>query len=765
MSAALAVDRRTVGHLARPVPLLAASTTCGALADQFAHHPELPAFAIRRDLDQFDLIDRATFLPSYLAGYNRDLFQNTLVSRFWQARTLVVPADTPTDHVGVLMTRDYPELLNSGFIITRGGDFLGIGLSIDLMRALAAIAEESNLAKNTFLANMNHELRTPLNAVIGNLELLSLGTLDAEQRELARMARVSADSLLQLIGDLLDLSKIQAQRLDLELSETRIADLVDEVLTITMPRARQKGLRLIWRIASDLPESLVTDRLRLRQVLVNLVGNAVKFTDAGRVVLTVSRRQRGPDAATVHFEVVDTGPGFDPARAQQLFEPFVQEDVSTTRRFGGTGLGLAISKSIIERMGGEVGCAAEPGLGAAFWCAVPLPPAAPAVRPAIGLRGQHVVICGAGDTAVALASELGRLDGVVTLRGLSDRVGVETAPALVVIVAGGEDEAAVLEAIAAWSPQTTALVVVVEAASASFGYRARRAGADHVLVAPLDGVELVGLTRPAGAAATPGAALAPSDVPAPLAGGRILVIDDTLTNRELAARQLRMLGFECVTAANGAEGLQLASAQLHRAILVDASMPVMDGIEFVRRWRAVEADAGMAPTPVIVVTAHAMAGDAERFMALGADGYLPKPVTLARLREMLLRLTAGPGSGKRPAPAVPSPGEAFDIAALGEMIGDDDRDALGELLAVFGEELPSLQAEIGAAVRNFDREALGRAAHAAKSAAGSACAGSLAAALAALERAAPHETPERLAGLFAEAETEFSRARAALDRA
>jgi signal transduction histidine kinase len=281
LHATAAVDRRTVGHLARAVPLLPSSTTCGALAELFSKNPDLPAYVIQRDGGSFDLVDRGTFLPTYLYGYNRDLYQRTPIARFWQQQSLVVSEDDPTDQVGVLMTTERPDLLNSGFVIVRRGEYAGVGLSIDLMRAIAVLAEEANVAKNTFLANMNHEIRTPLNAVIGNLELLALTRLDSEQHELARMAKISADILLELIGDLLDLSKIQADRLDLEAIDTDVWQLVDEVLTIVGPRAQQKGLRIAARIAADVPKTIKTDPLRLRQVLLNFVGNAVKFTDTG----------------------------------------------------------------------------------------------------------------------------------------------------------------------------------------------------------------------------------------------------------------------------------------------------------------------------------------------------------------------------------------------------------------------------------------------------------------------------------------------------
>jgi two-component system sensor histidine kinase/response regulator len=675
-NATAAIERRTVGHLAQTVPLLPSSTTCGALAELFGKNPNLPAYVIQRDGGSYDLVDRGTFLPTYLYGYNRDLYQRTPIARFWKQQSLVVSEDDPTDQVGVLMTTERPDLLNSGFVIVRRGEYAGVGLSIDLMRAIAVLAEEANVAKNTFLANMNHEIRTPLNAVIGNLELLALTQLDSGQHELARMAKISADILLQLIGDLLDLSKIQADRLDLEAIDTDVWQLIDEVLTIIGPRAQQKGLRVAARIAADVPKIIKTDPLRLRQVLVNFVGNAVKFTDTGGVFITVRTMGGSAGVELLHLEVVDTGPGFDPARAAELFR-FIQEDASTTRRFGGTGLGLSISQGIIRQMGGEVGCSAERGQGASFWCSLPIASTIEAERVDLtDLSGRTVLVVGSGDGRSAIADRLVGHGAAVLARDSTQdlaqdltqepAVPAPDVPSLVVAAAAPGDEAHLLERLPLLTAYKVPIVVAVSEVSNAFRYRAHRAGADYLIRIPEEAADLIPLAaRPTRRASVPTFAETARSKPfAAWQGRKILVIDDTLTNRVLAERQLAELGLSCETATNGLEGLEKATTGDYLVILVDASMPVMDGNEFVRRWRDFEAARGGLRTPVVAMTAHALAGDAERFKSIGTDDYLPKPVTLAKLHGTLQKwLGDQPRARERPQAA-----PAIDLSGLAEMI-------------------------------------------------------------------------------------------------
>ena len=753
-----ALDRSTVGHLIRQAPLLPAATTCAALADLFEKNPEVGACVVQCGEGSYDLVDRSSFLTRYLFRYNRDLYARTPVTHFRRSRALVVPDDLETERAGLLVTNEHPDLLNSGVVITRGGTYAGIALSIDLMRAVALNNAEANRAKNKFVANMNHEIRTPLNAVLGNLELLALTRLDGEQRELARMAKTSADALLELIGDLLDLSKIQAGRLELETVETNVAQLIDQVLTIMKPSARQKDLRLVAHSGVGVPDTILTDPLRVRQVLLNFVGNSVKFTAAGGVFLHVSVASDHPDSSMLRFEVADTGPGFDPARASELFEAFVQEDASTTRRFGGTGLGLAISKGIINQSGGEVGCSATPGLGATFWFTLPTKTASTQSAAKLpDLTGRAILVLG----------DAGQRRPIVDyLQASGARVVEEAAAAkadrfslAVGMLAHEHDLSHTLQRMNA-AVSVSRFAIAVVAPSESFKYRALRAGADHVVSVP------AGLAELALLAATdehhPSMAQRQAEKPTPFSAikDKILVIDDTLTNRMLASRQLVQLGLACDVALDGGEGLEKAFANKYAAILVDGSMPVVDGAEFIRRWRAREKEQNAGRTPLIAMTAHTLVSDAQRFLSLGADDYLPKPVTLRSLHGALSRWLSVPlREEDRPpvSPLKPGPSaSALDLRKLAETVGSSEPAVLAELLGAFLLDFPFLIGRVADATFRADRQELARAAHAAKSAAGSACAPALERLLHSIETQAATGGLEQLQFALTQAESEFA---------
>ena len=775
-----------VGQLLQTVPLLPPTITCGAVADLFGKQPTVPAFVVQMPKGGYGLVDRNSYMTRYLERYNRDIFQRRPITALVDGNPLVVDHDAPIKQVGLLVTSERPDALKTAFVITRGGDFAGVAMGADLMRAVARLAEEASVAKTTFLTNMSHEIRTPLNAVIGNLELLAATALDGEQSDLARMASVSAHTLLELIGDLLDLSKIEADRLEIEMVNCDVRAVIDEVLTIAMPRAKQKGLRLVGWVGAAVPATIRSDPLRLRQVLLNFVGNAVKFTQTGGVFLSARARIDDSGTELLHFEVTDTGPGFDPARAAALFEPFVQEDASTTRRFGGTGLGLAIARRIVEILGGRLGCSTEPGLGATFWATLPVavaatgtesrPAHAPTVFPArVVLVGSDMKAVGAVTAALAAAGIAVSRSGTAAIVPEGTAAIVPEGTAAIVpegtaaivpegtaaIVLDQADTTRTLEAIAGLVERGIAPLLLTADPSRALHYQAYRHGARHVLLYPGEIGEITALLETPEATREHAAAADPRVTTIAAAPGEalVLVIDDTGTNRELAARQLAKLGLRCETAENGLIGLEMTELRHYALILVDGSMPVMDGFEFARRFRERQSARGDGRTPILAVTAHALAGDAERFIAAGMDDYLAKPVTLEKLRGKLSTWLAA-GAAALPVPAPVEAGGAIDRAALAEMLGEDDPVAIAELLTVFLADFPGLAQPVAAAIATGDRAALARAAHAGKSAAGSAAARPLAALLARLEAMAPEGDVDTLSALERAVRLEFARVEA-----
>ena len=744
-----------IGQLLQAAPLIQASVDCGQVSSLFQEQPTVPVFVVAKPDGGFGLVDRNSFLTTYLKGFNRDLYLRRPISALYDSQPLVVDYYEAVDEVGLLITSQYPQALKSAFIITRAGEYAGIGQGADLLRAVAKFAQAANAAKSTFLASMSHELRTPLNGVIGNLELLSTTELSGEQIELARTASVSAATLLDLIGDLLDLNKIEADRLELEMIDCDVRTVVQGAFDIVSPKARQKDIRLRTFIDATVPARLRSDPLRLRQVLVNFAGNAVKFVENGGVFLNVRCEATGPDTVQLLFEVVDTGPGFNPARAASLFEAFTQEDSSTTRKHGGTGLGLTIAKKIIELMNGEIGCSTEPGFGSTFWCTVPAQVVEWAAPPEV--PSTTLWLLDDTESRERLGQELQGLPVTILSEGLENRAKFDVA----VIVDDGLPQTLHHLARARATEQT--VVLVSQAPTSIRRYEAHRSGADYIVdrqdIAPRLGAILASLKHHRDAVQRHALPAKLAEVDAP-----VLVLDDTSTNRDLATRQLGRFGLRCETAEHGLEGLTMSKEKDYALIFVDGSMPVMDGIEFARAFREREAAEGRRRTPLIAMTAHAIAGDSERFIAAGMDDYLAKPVTLEKLRAKVMRwlkVEAGAApAAPPPAASVPTTSRAIDREALNELLGEDNAEMRAGLLSVFVSDSPKALLRINRALEADDRDELARAAHAAKSAAGSSGARTLTTMLKDLEMQARNAPVDVLNEQLGRITAEFARAQA-----
>ncbi len=496
-------------------------------------------------------------------------------------------------------------------------------------------AHNASKARAEFLAAMSHEVRTPMNGILGMTGLLLDTDLDPTQRDYVRTVRSSAEALLSVLNDILDFSKIEAGQMALERIAFDPRRVVDEVVELLVGQALEKGLPLVAHIDPDLQRRVMGDPSRVRQVLVNLVGNALKFTEAGRVVVRVAPEVGALGRAILRFEVRDTGIGIPPERIEKLFQPFEQGDVTINRRFGGTGLGLFISRTLVERMGGRLGVRSAPGAGSTFWFVLPLPAAEPLIPPCPPLPA--VVLDPRPAHRAALA------DRLRAWRCPVDEV---------------DDQPSAAARLAALDPSEAALLFVVPALAdpptlgrlRAAGGRALRivqvgppnapAGplVDRALAEPMTDARLADavleVTDPQAAAAR--RARQDSTAPAgrPLSGGRVLLVEDNPVNRRVASLMLRKRGLRCDLAANGKEALARWGERAYDLILMDCQMPEMDGYEATRHLRRLEQG---GHTPIIAMTAEAMKGDRERCLAAGMDDYLPKPVRAEALFAMLDR--------------------------------------------------------------------------------------------------------------------------------